>query len=155
VTGRGNERREVFRGDEDWRLFLSTLGRTVSRWRWVVHAYCLMGRKLQMDERPGMWIGSEGFGKRLQALARGKKDILDHPRRQRRTSRRELSGYFPIDGCEDRAARDESIFRAYVEGRFTQREIGDYLGLHYVTVSCIVWAKEKENRFDKDLDQGH
>ncbi len=43
VTSRGNERREVFRDDEDRRLFLSTLGRTVARWRWVVHAYCLMG----------------------------------------------------------------------------------------------------------------
>jgi REP element-mobilizing transposase RayT len=171
VTGRGNERREVFRGDEDRRLFLSTLGRTVARWRWVVHAYCLMGnhyhlvietpeanlsrgmrqlngeytqafnrlhrfvaegmgRELQMDERPGMWIGSEGFGERLQALARGKEDVLDHPRRQRRPSRRELSDYLPLDGCEDRAARDEAIFRAYMEGRFTQREIGDHLGLH-------------------------
>jgi hypothetical protein len=29
-------------------------------------------------------------------------------------------------------------------GRFAQREIGDCLGLHYVTVSCIIRAKEKE-----------
>ena len=42
VTARGNERRPIFRDDEDRRLFLSTLGRTVARWRWVVHAYCLM-----------------------------------------------------------------------------------------------------------------
>jgi REP element-mobilizing transposase RayT len=276
VTSRGNERGEVFRGDGDRELFLATLGRTVIRWRWVAHAYCLMGnhyhlvietpeanlsrgmrqlngeytqafnrlhrrvghlfqgrfkavlvekeshllelcryvvlnpvkakgmkvakpeawpwssyratvgeetgpgwltvswllsrfgknvnkareayrdfvaegsgRKLEKEERPGLWIGSDGFGERLQGLARDKEHVLEHPRRQRKPDLRELGEFLPLDACEDRAVRDEAIYRAYIEGRFTQREIGDHLGLHYVTVSCIVRAQEKEKRHEE------
>ncbi len=271
ITARGNERRPVFRDDEDRRLFLSMVERTVARWRWVVHGYCLMGnhyhlvietpeanlsrgmrqlngeytqafnrrhrrvghlfqgrfkalvvekeshllevsryvvlnpvkargmqvrgpedwpwssyratagdeappawltvswilsrfgkevgrartgyrcfvkegmsRKAALEERSGLWVGSEGFGERLQHLALDKEQVREHPRRQRRPNRPDLAKYLPLDSCEDRAARNEAICQAYSEGRFTQREIGDYLGLHYVTISCIVRAKEKD-----------
>lgn len=37
VSSRGNERGTIFRDDEDRRCFMEVLGRTVARWRWVVH----------------------------------------------------------------------------------------------------------------------
>jgi REP element-mobilizing transposase RayT len=43
VTSRGNERREIFREDEDRERFLKTLAEVVKRFRWRVHAYVLMG----------------------------------------------------------------------------------------------------------------
>jgi len=43
VTSRGNERREIFREDEDRERFLRTLAEVVKRFRWRVHAYVLMG----------------------------------------------------------------------------------------------------------------
>lgn len=43
VTSRGNERRDVFRDDEDRMKFLSILGRTVELFGWNLHAYVLMG----------------------------------------------------------------------------------------------------------------
>lgn len=43
VTSRGNERREVFRDGNDRERFLAVLGRTVSLFRWRLHAYVLMG----------------------------------------------------------------------------------------------------------------
>ena len=43
VTSRGNERREIFREDEDRERFLRILAGTVKRFRWKVHAYVLMG----------------------------------------------------------------------------------------------------------------
>jgi putative transposase len=43
VTGRGNERREIFRDDQDREQFLRTLAAVVKRFRWRVHAYVLMG----------------------------------------------------------------------------------------------------------------
>lgn len=42
VTSRGNERRDVFRDDEDRRLFLRLLARTVARRGWRLHAFVLM-----------------------------------------------------------------------------------------------------------------
>lgn len=43
VTSRGNERREVFRDDEDRREFLRLLGRAVELFGWKLHAFVLMG----------------------------------------------------------------------------------------------------------------
>ncbi|MGD0059413.1 MAG: transposase, partial [Verrucomicrobiia bacterium] len=42
VMARGNERREIFRDDEDRRRFLEALGDGVTRFGWRIHAYCLM-----------------------------------------------------------------------------------------------------------------
>lgn len=42
VTARGNERREIFRDDQDRRRFLQTLGEACERFGLLAHAYCLM-----------------------------------------------------------------------------------------------------------------
>lgn len=42
LTSRGNERKDVFRDDEDRQTFLSILHRVNKRYNWVCHAYCLM-----------------------------------------------------------------------------------------------------------------
>lgn len=273
VTSRGNGRQQVFRSDDDRRLFLEVLGRTVTRWRWIVHAYCLMGNhyhlvietpepnlsrgmrqlngeytqafnrrhnraghlfqgrfkglvvekdshllelcryvvlnpvrargmrvrrpedwrwssycataargeapgwltvswilsrfaaeessalegyrrfvaaglreKGRLEERSGLWIGSERYGERLKGLLGAKAEVREHPRRQRRPARRGLAEYLSPEACASRDARNEAIYRAYSEGGFSQRQIGDCLGMHYVTVSCIVRARERERR---------
>ncbi len=38
VMARGNERREIFRDDEDRRRFLEALGDSVTRFGWRIHA---------------------------------------------------------------------------------------------------------------------
>jgi len=43
VTARGNARQSIFSDDEDRHAFLETLAKTISRHRWICHAYCLMG----------------------------------------------------------------------------------------------------------------
>jgi putative transposase len=43
VTSRGNERREIFRDDEDREAFLGVLGRVASMFRFRVYAWVLMG----------------------------------------------------------------------------------------------------------------
>lgn len=42
ITSRGNERRRIFRSDDDRRAFLSYLGRAAGRAGWIVHDYKLM-----------------------------------------------------------------------------------------------------------------
>ena len=48
VTSRGNEKRDIFRDDGDRLLFLSLLGATIRRFRWVVHAYVLMNNHFHL-----------------------------------------------------------------------------------------------------------
>ena len=43
ITSRGNERKEIFRDDEDRSLFLRLLARMANRFRWRIHAFVLMG----------------------------------------------------------------------------------------------------------------
>ncbi|WP_303905228.1 REP-associated tyrosine transposase [Thiohalomonas denitrificans] len=42
VTSRGDGQEDIYRDDEDRRLFLGILGEVCERFSWVVHAYCLM-----------------------------------------------------------------------------------------------------------------
>lgn len=42
VTARGNARRDIYFDDENRRVFLQTLSRTIERNDWLCHAYCLM-----------------------------------------------------------------------------------------------------------------
>lgn len=42
VTSRGNGRQQIFLDDEDNRKFLETLGKTLDRFHWLCHAFCLM-----------------------------------------------------------------------------------------------------------------
>lgn len=42
VTARGNERKLIFRSDEDREMFLLACRQMVSQFGLVVHAYCLM-----------------------------------------------------------------------------------------------------------------
>ena len=42
VTSRGNEKKPVFKDDEDRQNFLNTLQHVNKRYNWICHAYCLM-----------------------------------------------------------------------------------------------------------------
>ena len=48
VISRGNERRAIFRGDNDYELFLNTLGEASDRFDVLIHAYCLMPNHLHL-----------------------------------------------------------------------------------------------------------
>lgn len=42
ITSRGNDRKPIYKDDEDRRIFLETLQKTNKRYNWICHAYCLM-----------------------------------------------------------------------------------------------------------------
>jgi REP element-mobilizing transposase RayT len=42
VINRGNQRQDIFRDDQDRKIFLDTLGEACVKTEWQVHAYCLM-----------------------------------------------------------------------------------------------------------------
>jgi REP-associated tyrosine transposase len=43
VTSRGDRQEPIYEDDQDRRAFLEVLGSVVERFRWICHAYCLMG----------------------------------------------------------------------------------------------------------------
>jgi REP element-mobilizing transposase RayT len=59
VTARGNDRRRIFRDDLDHAAFVRMLGRTVERFEWRCHAYCLMPNHFHLAlETPRTNLGS-------------------------------------------------------------------------------------------------
>lgn len=58
VFARGNNRREIFYADDDYRLYLWLLARTVDRLGWQVMAYCLMPNHVHLlVETPAADLG--------------------------------------------------------------------------------------------------
>ena len=276
AMGRGNERRAIYRDDADRELFLSTLGRVVERWRWIVHAYCLMGNHYHLlfetpepnlsrgmrqlggeytqafnrlhrraghlfqgrfkavvvekeshllelcrymvlnpvrakgikvsrpdgwrwssyrataglTARPGflstewilaqfggsmkaseqayrrfvanglgegrkgdaagpevirgLWIGTEAFGANLVAHLEGKRDVTEFRKAQRRAYRPTLSQLLPPGIRDHQADLVEQVTKAHLESRYSQREIAQHLGVHYMTISRLVRQGEKK-----------
>ncbi|HNQ79234.1 MAG TPA: transposase [Acidobacteriota bacterium] len=103
-----------------------------------------LGVRLDYEEKSGVWVGSDEYGDFLQELIKGRLKVKEHPSKQRRLKREELEKFLPLDECENLEFRNNAIYRAYLDGRFTQQEIGNHLALHYVTVSRIIAKKEKE-----------
>jgi len=62
VTSRGNERKNIFKDDEDRLLFLNILKKVIEKYNWLCHAYCLMNNHYHLViETPDR--GTAGFEK--------------------------------------------------------------------------------------------
>lgn len=47
------------------------------------------------------------------------------------------------NGARQKERREATIYRGYVEGGYTMREIGEYLGMHYSSISLALRKHEK------------
>lgn len=270
VTSRGNERKLVFRDDEDRYAFVAVLARAVARWRWIVHAYCLMGnhyhllietpepnlsrgmrqlngeytqsfnrrhrrsghlfqgrfhavlvekethllelcryvvlnpvrarlarepaewlwssyratagrakapaflrtdwilaqfsprraaralyeefvargrargKGLAPAVRHGLWVGREEFGALIQEHLEKWSGVREHRLTTRMAHRPPLKEILAPEAIGDRDGLVCAVGRAYLEARYTQREIAAHLQVHYMTVSRLVRECEKE-----------
>ena len=83
--------------------------------------------------RKQMYLGSDKFVEEMQALIDGDKELSEIPSSQRRPAPKPLAEY--KNASED---RNTAIISAYKSGGYTLKEIGDYFGLHYSSVSGII-----------------
>jgi len=83
--------------------------------------------------RNQVYLGSEIFIETMNALIDGNKDLSEIPSSQRRALPKQLKEYEAMA-----KSRNEAICNAYKSGGYSLKEIGDYFGLHYATVSRIV-----------------
>jgi putative transposase len=90
-----------------------------------------------------IYLGSEAFVQAMQRQVDGNRRLSEIPKTQRRPVVRRLAWYF-----QRHRERDRAIFEAFRSGGYNMREIGDYVGLHYSTVSRIISLTEEQ------LDKG-
>jgi len=83
--------------------------------------------------RNQVYLGGDEFVKTMLALIDGNKELSEIPVSQRRARPESLEFY------KERATdRNEAIVAAYRSGGYSLKEVGDYFGLHYSSVSGIL-----------------
>ena len=91
-----------------------------------------------------IFLGSEGFIEKLSGLLKGKEPIKEIPRTQRYVTRPSLRELFKEEMVRDKGLRDKAVYKAYSHHGYTLREIAEYLGVHYATVSRTLRRIERE-----------
>lgn len=86
-------------------------------------------------------LGDEVFAARFRDPDRLEK-LSEIPKTQRRSISGDLALY------RANYQRDEAMARAYLSGAFTMKEIGDFFGLHYMTVSRAVQKYEQHKMLE-------
>lgn len=93
--------------------------------------------------RPSIWqevraqvlLGEEDFVEKLKGYVKGYEEIAEIPRVQRYVGRPPLTTL--LGGKLTKAKRDNAIIQAVHRYGYSQREVADWLGLHYTTVSRL------------------
>lgn len=89
-------------------------------------------------------LGDERFVNKFSNLLSKKRDIGEIPKTQRYAFRPPIEDIFKDRGIT-KDKRDEIIYNAFMNYGYTLKEISDYLGIHYTTVSKIIKAREIKN----------
>jgi putative transposase len=93
--------------------------------------------------KPSIWggiqaqalLGNEEFVEKLKGYVKGYEEVSEIPRNQRYLSRPKLKALF--DGKLTKGKRDARIVQAVHRYGYSQREVAEFLNLHYATVSRL------------------
>ena len=146
---------------EAWKW--SSYGGTAGLWKshscltvdWILRQ---MGRKKKQAEGryrdfirigiggPSIWrsmkgqslLGENEYASRLMKYVKGYQDIKEIPRMQRYIGRPSLKALLKRDSVVGKERRDKKIVEAVGKYGYSQKEIADYLRMHYSTISRIV-----------------
>ncbi len=96
-----------------------------------------LGAESPLTARSGqVLLGSPKFVAEMQPILNGEKLAKRGPKRAQR--RRSLPVLFKNIENKSRVERNSLIRKAHIDHSYTLMEIGEYLGLHYTTVSKVV-----------------
>jgi hypothetical protein len=91
-------------------------------------------------------LGEEDFVERLIGYIKGHEDIKEIPKEQRYLKRPALKEIFSDDILLNRIRRNRKIAETIEKHGYSQKEIADYLGMHYSTVSRLVSESERHQK---------
>jgi len=86
-------------------------------------------------------LGEEEFTTTLMDYLRGKRDIAELPKTQRFADRPSLENIFSGNILKDIGKRNEKIQEAVQRYGYRQREVADYLDMHFTSISRILREK--------------
>lgn len=83
-------------------------------------------------------LGKEEFVESLIDYIRGNRDIKEIPKSQRYADRPRLEELFDKGAIKDRAKRNKMVKVAVERYGYTQKEVADFIGVHYCVVSRLL-----------------
>jgi len=86
-------------------------------------------------------LGEEDFIESIEDHLRGKKEIPKILKSQRYMNRPILGKLFEEEITGDKRRRDKRIVEALEAFGYSQREVADYLGMHFSSISRIMRQK--------------
>ena len=89
-----------------------------------------------------MFLGQENFIDKIKHLIRGKENFKEITRKQRYITSPPLNEIFKH---LDKKSKDQAIYKAYLQYGYTLKDIAEYIGVHYTTVSKVIKRIEGED----------
>jgi REP element-mobilizing transposase RayT len=93
-----------------------------------------------------IFLATESFIQKLSGELSENVDLKEIPKIQRYAGRPSLEELFKEERLEDKKVKDEIISMAYIQYGYRMREIAEYLGVHYATVSRAVMRVEQQKK---------
>jgi hypothetical protein len=121
----------------DWILGLFNSKRSVAQKQYQAFVREGIHQKSPWENLQGqILLGDGGFVEKFKNFLEDKKQVKEIPRLQRYVNRPSLNKIFSVQ--KTKAQRDISINDAHTSHGYTLKEIADYLGIHYTTVSKVI-----------------
>ena len=133
----------------DW--ILAQFGHDIVTARKVYRDFVITGIKKESpwkDLKGGTLLGKENFVEEVKEFLKGKEQIKEIPRMERFVGRPPLKEIF--GDTRKGETRDERIYTAHVRYGYTLTEIGNFLGIHYSTVSKALKKVKRGKEVNSD-----
>jgi len=89
-----------------------------------------------------LFLGQENFTDEIKQLIRGKKNLKEITRKQRYVTRLPLN---EILKYKDKKSKNQTMYEAHQQYGYTLKDIAEYIGVHYTTVSRVIKKIERED----------
>lgn len=127
----------------DWLLAQFGPNRTAARQRYLEFVSSGIGLDSPWPQlKSQLFLGEETFIDKLKDAIPEKTAVKEIPLRQRYANRPSMTEIF--SGLQSKKRRNEAIATSYLTYGYQQKEIANFLGIHYTTVSHVISRQEQK-----------
>jgi len=127
----------------DW--ILSQFGKEQKKASRGYQAFVLSGIKAASPLKAikgQLFLGQDNFIDKIKHLIQGKENLKEITRKQRYVTRPPLNEIFKR---KDKKSKEQVMYEAHLQYGYTLKDIAEYIGVHYATVSRAIKRIEQED----------
>ncbi len=103
-------------------------------------------KTIWQDVKGQCLLGEEEFAESLIDYVKGYRDIKEIPKSQRYADRPRLNVLFDEGTIKNKTKRNKAVREAVERYGYTQKEIADFIGIHYSVVSRLLKVTNARNK---------